>query len=281
MKNCLFILLFFFNIYSKAQPHFKYSAVDKQQLKKANSQFYKIHNLTTNQAYKLGLVYEKLYNKYRDTSMLYALDCFKYSSCFDAHCEKTIYKTINYKLARIYETGKGISSDTLKAMYYYMSSTKAGINHLATLRQKHCNQKKHYSLGITNFNFSDSLDNSLKKMLLGGVEISIPFFIACPCDSAHLNQIMFPIVSLLKDNPQKGLELFTGKSEIYGDMVGRIADYIHKQGINGNRIIVDTESRDYHTDYGNYDIKLVLLSNEEAVIEKERINPTIRKNKAY
>ncbi len=279
MKNYLLLLLLFFGLSATAQLQYKYSVADKQELKNANSKLVKLENLTEKQAYELGLVYERLYDKYKDTNMVCALKCFNYASCLEAHCEKPIYKTINFKLARIYETGKGIGADTLMAMFYYMGSTDAGLKHLAILRQKHCPKKMHYSLEKTDFYFSDSTNSVLEKMLLGGVEISIPFFIACPCDSAQLNQMMFTIASVLKTHPQLGMELFIGSTEIYGDMVGSIADYIYKQGINGERIIVDNRSRDYHAINGNYNIKLTLLSNEDAEIERKRLNLSRKKIK--
>ena len=137
----LFLLVVLVNCFSKiySQKVYKYSAADKLAISNANKKtaLMKDRQLSGLQAYALGLEYQRIYNKYRDTSMASAVKCFEYYSFGENEYTFTAkQKQTAYKLGEIYEKGTGIDRDTMMAIVWYQLSTTAGITKAKALQKK-------------------------------------------------------------------------------------------------------------------------------------------------
>jgi hypothetical protein len=105
----------------------KYSEPDKSLIfknrKQANTA---IKDWNRKKLYHLGVFFEGIYNKYKDSSMAAAIRCYTISASSESEYGnlKECYAAAG-KLAKIYEMGKGVSIQPLRAMiYYYLSDTR-------------------------------------------------------------------------------------------------------------------------------------------------------------
>ena len=130
-----------FHLYSSnVSSQIKYSASDLSAIKQ-NKKVLKASEISWNKPklYQLGIFYTRMYDKYKDTSMRAAIHCFKLITICDGpdYMDK-VSPLAAYKLATIYEYGKGIGVDKKIAMiYYFLGEAKGKIN-LERLQQTNC-----------------------------------------------------------------------------------------------------------------------------------------------
>lgn len=148
-----FIIPFFFlsalsinaQVYSKAD---KKEILDKRkEVKKA------IEDWNKAGLYSLGAFFEKIYDKYHDSSMTAAIRCYEMAASSESeYGDNWDSYTAAYKLAKIFETGKGTVKNLQRSLiYYYLSdsSYQPSLYQLGTaavhpafekMRNEYCNK---------------------------------------------------------------------------------------------------------------------------------------------
>jgi hypothetical protein len=120
----LAFLLFLVSLNAAAQP--QYNKTDRNEVQQQRKELKKaIENRDKSKLYSIGAFFEKIYDKYRDTSIRAAIRCYEmaasseseYGNNWDSYAAAL-------KLAKIYETGKGTAKDLQRSLiYYYLSDS--------------------------------------------------------------------------------------------------------------------------------------------------------------
>lgn len=150
LPSIFIVLIFLLNDYNvKGQS--KYSPSDLLAIKQ-NRNALKVAEKKWNKSklYQLGIFYEKIYARYKDTSMSTAIHCYNLVTMSDGpdYMDK-VSPLAAYKLGTIYEYGKGIAVNKKKAMIYYFLSQTKGEKNLEKLQQTTCTNTEvlHNSIG--------------------------------------------------------------------------------------------------------------------------------------
>jgi hypothetical protein len=105
----------------------EYSPDDSQKIISSRKEVSKaIREWDRKKLYQLGVFFENIYDKYKDTSINTAISCYRKASSSESEYGNNMecYKAAE-KLAQIYEEGKGIHKSLHRAIiYYYLSDTK-------------------------------------------------------------------------------------------------------------------------------------------------------------
>ncbi|HEX2630663.1 MAG TPA: SEL1-like repeat protein [Chitinophagaceae bacterium] len=197
----LFLLIVLVNCFSKtySQKIYNYTAADKLAIVNANKKtaLMKDRQLGGQQAYALGLEYQRIYNKYRDTSMASAVKCFEYY-CFgeNEYMFTVKQKQMAYRLGEIYEKGTGIARDTMMAIVWYQLSTAAGVTKAQGLQKKFCD-------GPLSLYAGDEKMNPLqaKYKLLNRATLGLPALPSCRYNKEQIAAVVAPIAEAMKEAP--------------------------------------------------------------------------------
>jgi TPR repeat protein len=197
----LFLLIVLVSCFNEAhsQKVYKYSAADKLALTNANKKIALLadHKLSDQQAYALGMEYERIYNKYRDTSMPLAVKCFEYYCWEENEYSFTAkQKQVAYKLGGIYEKGTGIARDTVMAITWYKLSTPAGNTRSQSLQTKFC--KAPLSLQSED----EKIDpQQAKYKLLSRATLALLSLPSCRYTKEQIASVMGPVAEAMKEAP--------------------------------------------------------------------------------
>ena len=105
----------------------KYSHTDFKTIQANRKQmFIAIEKWDRKELYQLGVFFEGIYDKYKDSSINAAIRCYRLASSSESeYLDNIECYNAAYRLARIYEQGKGIPPSLHRAMiYYYLSDSK-------------------------------------------------------------------------------------------------------------------------------------------------------------
>ena len=109
-----------------ANSQVKYSSSDLLAIKRSKTALQTAEkNWNKYKLYELGVFYEKIYARYKDTSMKSAIHCYKLVTISDGpdYLDEISPKAA-YTLGVIYEHGKGVPTDKKTSMIYYFLSGK-------------------------------------------------------------------------------------------------------------------------------------------------------------
>lgn len=182
-----------------SQKVYKYSAADKLALSNANKKIALLadHKLGGQQAYALGMEYERIYNRYRDTCMPLAVKCFEYY-CWEEneYTFTTKQKQVAYKLGGIYEKGNGIGRDTMMAITWYKLSTAAGIAKSQSLQTRFCKAPLSLQSGDDKMGPQQARYKLLDRGTL--TLLSLP---SCRYTREQIASVMEPVAEAMKEAP--------------------------------------------------------------------------------
>jgi hypothetical protein len=189
-----------------SQKVYPYTLADKTALANARKKAALMDQqmLTDKQAYALGMEYQRVYNKYKDTSMQLAVRCFEYF-CWEEndYTFTTQQKSVAYKLGQVYEKGTGIKRDTMMAMTWYQLSTAAGIAKAKSLQQLFCGRPLVLQVG------SEKIVNPQQatQMLHTGAILSLATSPSCKYTMKQIEGVALPIAEFMKERPDALLNL--------------------------------------------------------------------------
>lgn len=278
----LFLLILLLNCFTKthSQKVYKYSAADKLAISSANKKIALMtdRQLGGQQAYALGLEYQRIYNKYGDTSMASVVKCFEYY-CFGEN-EYTFtakQKQTAYRLGEIYEKGTGIARDTMMAIVWYRLSTAAGTAKAQSLQKKFCGGPLSLYAG------NDKIDPlQAKYSLLGRATLGLPTLPSCRYNKEQIASVAEPVAEAMKEAPHLVLWVdhstslswnsthsFNIRNELKRAMDAVTAYLVDKVGISAERIkIAPVEIIRERKHHGASWMEFHLISFEE-LSEKE------------
>ena len=111
-----------------------------------------------NKLYQCGRFYEKIYAKYKDTSIQTAINCYKLITASEGpDYLDNISPLAAYRLGKIYETKGEDYSNIKSAMIYYFLSGDRGKYKLETLKAIACDKTEILHNSIGKYQLEDSL----------------------------------------------------------------------------------------------------------------------------
>lgn len=131
-----FLLIITFPVFSQ---EYKYSGADKKALESAvASRESAVNSIDRKTFYELGLFYERIYDKYKDTSMTSAINCFMIACYTEGDWLEDFQPKAAFRIGNAYEKGKGVEKDLIQAMGWYEYSTAEGKKRFKHLAEKSC-----------------------------------------------------------------------------------------------------------------------------------------------
>lgn len=245
----IFFLFLFIGVAmnSYSQKKYPYSAADKLALANANKKAAKMNDTTLSekQAYAAGMEYQRIYNKYKDTSMKWAVRCFEYY-CWEEndYTFTTQQKTVAFNLGQIYEKGKGIKADTMMAITWYQLSTATGIAKGKVLSKIVCGRPL-----VLESAGEKMQPEQVRRLLHSGATISLATLPTCKFDKNQIATMAEPIAEFMKERPDLLLRIEYNTSGMWNSthslnvqqntlrVIDQLAAYlVDKVGISAERV---------------------------------------------
>lgn len=185
---------------SYSQKAARYTAADKIALVNANRKAARMNDTTLSkkQAYTAGMEYQRIYNKYKDTSMKWAVRCFEYY-CWgeNEYVFTPQQKSVAYNLGQVYEKGKGIKPDTMMAITWYQLSTATGTAKGKALAKIICGRP----LTVESGGERIGQPEQVRRLLHSGATISLATVPTCKYDKNQVATMAEPIAEFMKERP--------------------------------------------------------------------------------
>jgi hypothetical protein len=223
---------------SYSQKTYRYSAADKLALANANKKAAKMNDTTLSekQAYAAGMEYQRIYNKYKDTSMKWAVRCFEYY-CWEEneYVFTAQQKAVAYNLGQIYEKGKGTKADTMMAITWYHLSTATGIAKGKALAKIICGRTL-----VLESAGEKMQPEQVRRMLHSGATISLATLPTCKYDKNQIAKMAEPIAEFMKERPDLLLRIEYNTSSMWNST--------HSLNVRQNALLVIDQLSAYLVD---------------------------------
>ena len=217
---------------SKAQSQYLYSKSDAAAINKyRKTGVAAFQNYDRAALYKVGLFFETLYKKYKDTSITAAIAYYKASVLSEGELYDPSEKAA-FQLGQIYETGIGTTVDYNKAAIYYLISGSYGSKQLEKIRDELCP--------------ADTILYSPQQWSTQGDSIVIRFHPFCQWKSSSARMVLEKLANYMKANPQASItfsiadpeEFVTSyysywkRTRAFEGIVKQVSEYLADHGVD-------------------------------------------------
>lgn len=143
MKMRSVLALAFLILASTGYSQVKYSKADLAEIRKKRVQERLAYKKWDRQLhYEVGAFFDKIYHKYRDTSMSAAIRNYTKSTESEGDLMDPGSLLSAFRLGEIYQSGIGSDTNYAKAMFYFLLSGEKGSASLSKLQDQACNEPR-------------------------------------------------------------------------------------------------------------------------------------------